>query len=53
MSLTNRQRYAQFNSKEWHKIEFNDATDSYIVIHKNMVFTNVKATYALQGGSLN
>jgi Contact-dependent growth inhibition CdiA C-terminal domain len=38
MSLTNRQRYAQFNSKEWHKIEFNDATDSYIVIHKKHGF---------------
>lgn len=38
MSLTNRQRYAQFNSKKWHKIEFNDATDSYIVIHKEHGF---------------
>ena len=38
MSLTNRQRYAQFNTKEWHKIEFNTVTDSYIVIHKEHGF---------------
>lgn len=38
MSLTNRQRYAQFSSNEWDKIGFNETTDSYLVVHKKHGF---------------
>jgi hypothetical protein len=38
MSLTNYQRYTQFDPKEWDKIVFNETTDSYIVIHKQHGF---------------
>lgn len=38
MSLTNYQRYVQFDPKGWDKIVFNEATDSYIVIHKQHGF---------------
>jgi hypothetical protein len=38
MSLTNYQRYVQFDPKEWDKIIFNELTDSYIVIHKQHGF---------------
>jgi hypothetical protein len=38
MSLTNYQRYIQFDPKEWDKIVFNETTDSYIVIHKQHGF---------------
>jgi hypothetical protein len=38
MSLTNRQRYAQFVPNEWDKIAFNEQTDSYIVVHKKHGF---------------
>ena len=34
----NRQRYAQFDPKIWNKIDFNETTDSYIVIHKKHGF---------------
>lgn len=38
MSLTNYQRYVQFDPKEWDKIIFHEITDSYIVIHKKHGF---------------
>jgi hypothetical protein len=38
MSLSNRDKYHQFNSKEWDKIMFNEATNSYIVVHKKHGF---------------
>jgi hypothetical protein len=38
MSLTNYQRYVQFDPKEWDKIIFHEITESYIVIHKKHGF---------------
>jgi hypothetical protein len=38
MSQTNRQRYAEFDPREWDKIMFNEATDSYIVVHRKHGF---------------
>jgi Contact-dependent growth inhibition CdiA C-terminal domain len=38
MSLTNHERFIQFDSNEWDKVVFNEITDSYIVVHKKHGF---------------